>query len=252
MINAFRPFGTALRDLFDDFLLFIMCNLTWALLAIPLYGFALSVAVAGQPVLASIVALLGVVPAGPATGALYDVAFRVTDGRAVKYRDFLAAMRKQARIGVLLTAIATVGLLIVLLNLGFYLSVNNVFGGVMLGFWLYLLVFWCGICLYSFPLAFLQEQPDLRTIARNALLMTIGRPIFTALTMLLMAIVIVLSFIIVAPLALFTSALLAVWATRATRTLIDDARRRREAAALKSASVVASEERGRRGQVRPK
>lgn len=252
MINPFGPFGTALRDLFDDFLLLILCNLTWAVLSVPLWGLAIGVAGAGEPILASIIAMVGVLPGGPATGALYAIAFQITDGRAAKFGDYLAALRQHFRTGLLLSAISVAGFVTILLNLGFYLSVSNLFGGVMLGLWLYLLIFWCGLSLYAFPLAFLQERPDLRTIARNAVLMTIGRPVFTALTLLLMAVIIVISFIIVAPIALFTTALLAVWATRATRKLIDDARRRREEAELKAASVVPADEKGRRGQVRPK
>lgn len=251
MLNPFRPLGTSLRDLFDDFLLLIFCNLLWALMSLPLWGLAFLLFGAGQPFAAGAVALLGVLPAGPATAGLYAVAFRVTDGRASKLSDYFAGLRQHARIGIILTALAVGGLLVALFNLGFYLSVNNLFGGVMLGLWLYLLLFWLGLTLYAFPLAFLQEQPNLRTIARNAFLMAVGRPVFTALTLLLMGVILLISFLLVAPIALFTTAFFAVWATRATRTLIDDARRRRELAEG-TAAQAPDEERGRKGQVRPK
>jgi uncharacterized membrane protein YesL len=251
MINPFRPLGTSLRDLFDDFLLLIICNLLWALISLPIWLLAYSLLVAGAAYAAAATALIGTIPAGAATAGLYAVAFRVTDGLASKVGDYIAGVRQHARIGIILTALAVGGVIIILFNLGFYLTVTNLFGGVMLGLWLYLLIFWLGLMLYAFPLAFLQEQPDLRTIARNAFLMTVGRPVFTALTLLLMGVILLLSLVLVAPIVLFTTAFLAVWATRATRTLIDDARRRREAAEG-APTAPGPEERGRKGQVRPK
>jgi uncharacterized membrane protein YesL len=251
MLNPLRALGSSLRDLFDDFLLLIACNLLWALLSLPLWALAFTLLSAGAPALAAAAALLGVLPAGPATIALYYVAYRITDGRATKIVDFFGAMRQHARIGIMLTGIAFAGLLMILFNLGFYLSVNNAFGGAMLGLWIYLLVFWLGVTLYAFPLAFLQDQPDLRLIARNAFLMSVGRPIFTFLTLVLMALILGLSLFLVVPALLLTVAFLPVWATRATRQLIDDARRRREAAE-EAGGAQAVNEKGRKGQVRPK
>ncbi len=251
MINPFRALGSSLRDLFDDFMLLIICNLLWALLSLPLWLLAYALLGAGQPFAAAATAMIGVLPAGPATAGLYVIAYRVTDGLASKLGDFFVGVRRHARLGIILTGIGMGGLLVILFNLGFYLSVTNLFGGLMLGLWLYLLIFWLGLQIYAFPLAFLQEQPDLRTIARNAFLMTVGRPIFTILTLLLMGAFFLLSALLIAPLVLFSTAFLTVWATRATRTLIDDARRRREAADG-TTKPAADEERGRRGQVRPK
>jgi uncharacterized membrane protein YesL len=251
MINPFRALGSSLRDLFDDFLLLIICNLLWALLSLPLWLLAYVLLGAGQPIAAAATAMIGVLPAGPATAGLFFVAHRVTEGLASKLGAFFTGVRRHARLGIILTGIGMGGLLVILFNLGFYLNVTNLFGGIMLGLWLYLLIFWLGLQIYVFPLAFLQEQPDLRTIARNAFLMAVGRPIFTILTLLLMGAFFLLSSFLIAPLVLFSTAFLTVWATRATRTLIDEARRRREAADG-TAPPAPDEERGRRGQVRPK
>jgi uncharacterized membrane protein YesL len=254
MINPFRTFGSALRDLFDDFMLLIVCNLVWALLSLPLWIFALAMLGAGLPLMAALAALLGVLPAGPATAALFHVAFRVVDGRASKFSDFVDGMRQNVRVGIIITAIAVAGLVLIVVNLGFYIGVSNIFGGLMLGLWLYLLISWLGVLLYAYPLIFFQERPELRLIARNAFLMALGRPIFTFVTLLLMGVLLLLSSYLIVPIVLFTIALFAVWSTRATKTLIDDARRRREeaeaGAAAKGAPVA--EERGRKGQVRPK
>lgn len=251
MINPFRPLGSSLRDLFDDFLLLIVCNVLWAIMSLPIWLLAYTLLLSGAPAVAAVVALVGVLPAGPATAALYAVAYRVTDGRASKVGDFFEALRQHARVGIVLTGVAAAGLVLILVNLSFYLTVGNIFGGLMLGLWLYLLIAWLGVLIYAFPLAFLQERPELRLIARNAFLMALGRPVFTIVTLLLMGVVLLLSAFLAAPIFLFTIALLAVWSTRAAKTLIDDARRRREAAEVKEGPQP-SEEKGRKGQVRPK
>lgn len=251
MINPIRPLGSALRDMFDDFLLLIACNLLWALMSLPIWFFALAVMLAGQPIPGGFVAILGALPAGPATAGLYAVAARLAEGRASKVAHFFEGVRQQARLGITVMAIAVAVLVLVLFNLGFYLSVDNYIGGLMIGLWLYVLIAWLGILVYAFPLIFLQEQPSLRLIGRNAALMALGRPIFTLLTLLLMVVLFVLSAYLIVPVVLFTIALLAVWATRATRTLVDDARRRREAAEA-GAAAAPLDEKGRKGQVRPK
>lgn len=251
MINPIRPLGSALRDLFDDFLLLIACNVLWALMSTPIWIFAVSVLLAGQPIPAGFVTILGVLPAGPATAGLYAVAARLADGRASKLSHFFDGVRQYARIGIIVTGIAVAGLVLILFNIGFYFSVNNYIGGLMIGLWLYLLIAWLGIFLYAYPLIFLQEQPDLRLLARNAALMALGRPIFTISTLLLIGIIFVISAYLIVPIFLFSVAFFAVWAMRATRTLVDDARRRREAAEA-AATPGASDEKGRKGQVRPK
>lgn len=253
MINPFRVLGSSLRDLFDDFLLLILCNLVWALMSLPLWIVAWILLLAGSAPAAAIAAILGALPAGAANGGLFAIAYRVVDGRASKLADFFAGVRENARVAMILTTIAVAGLVLILFNLGFYISVSNIFGGLMLGLWLYLLISWVGVLSYAFPLVFFQERPDLRLIARNAFLMALGRPVFTFLTLLLMAVLLAISTYLVAPLVLFSVAFFAVWSTRATKALIDDARRRREAAEAKAQSGAApSEERGRKGQVRPK
>lgn len=250
MLNPLRPFGSALRDLLDELLVLIVCNLLWALLSLPLWWLAYVTLDAGASLIAVATALLGVLPAGPATAGLYHVVYRVTDGRAVKLADFFAGMRRYATVSWVLTGVWVLGLGIILFNLGFYLNVNNTFSGIMLGFWLYLLLLWSALQIYAFPLVFLQEQPNLRLVARNAFLMVLGRPIFTGITLFLMALILLLSLLLVVPIPLFVVSLLALWGMRATGLLIEDSRRRREAAA--GAQVTPINEQGRKGQVRPK
>ncbi|NTU83030.1 MAG: hypothetical protein HGA45_27290, partial [Chloroflexales bacterium] len=228
MLNPLRALGKALRDLFDDFLLLVVCNIIWSLMCLPIWMFALFLIGAGAWPLAITVALVGVLPAGPATAGLFYVAYRVVDGRASKVADFFAGLRQYARPGWAIIGVATASFLLIGYNLGFYLTVTNLFGAIMLGLWLYGLLFWLGLLLYAPALVFLQEQPDLRMVARNAFLMALGRPIFTFVSLVLAVALLVLSLYLVVPPFLITAALFALWSVHATRQLIEDARRRRE------------------------
>lgn len=250
MLNPFGALGKAMRDLFDDFLLLIVCNMIWALMCLPIWVFALFLLGEGAGLLTIMVALLGVVPAGPATAGIFHIAYRVADGRASRVRDFFVGMRQYARPGWAVVGVATASLLLIGYSLGFYLTVTNLFGAIMLGLWLYGLLFWLSMLLYAPALVVLQERPDLRLVARNAFLMALGRPIFTVLNCLLLVVLLVLSSYLVLPLFLVTMSFFALWSVHAARQLIEDARRRRESA--DPSPVVLPEERGRKGQVRPK
>jgi uncharacterized membrane protein YesL len=250
MLNPFRALGKAVRDMFDDFLLLTLCNLIWAVLSLPLWWVALLPLINGAWLLAGAIALLGVLPAGPATAGLFYVAHRVADGRAAKLGDFFRGMREYARPGWAIMGVATASFLLISYNLSFYTGVDNLFGALMLGLWLYGLIFWLGLLIYAPALVFLQEEPNLRLVARNAFLMALGRPVYTFLTLLLMLAVVLLSAFLLVPMFIITVALLALWSVSAARQLIDDARRRREAA--EGAAAPPSEEKGRKGQVRPK
>jgi hypothetical protein len=194
--------------------------------------------------------MVGVLPAGPATAAMAYVASRVSEGRATRVGEFFGAMRTYARQSWVLLGIWMLGFLIILIDIGFYLGVGNLLGSLILGLWIYLLVVWLALLIYIFPLMALQEQFSLRLIARSAGLMVVGRPIFTVVNLALMLLVIFGSLMVVLPIFMITVAFLNVWSVRAARDLIEDARRRRGEAEAQEAPPV--EEKGRKGQVRPK
>jgi uncharacterized membrane protein YesL len=247
MPRAFRVFWSAIRDFFDEFLFLSACNLIWVALCVPLLGFAFFV-VTDAPVLASAAALLAVLPMGPASVGLAAVAHRISDGRTASFGVFFEAMRRYARPAWIITGIWMVGMLIILFNLTFYNQVDNLFGAVFYGIWLYILIVWLALQIYLFPLLMLQEKPSLRLLVRNGAVLCLGRPVFTLTTLVLMIAIMALSLIVVVPLVLVTIALFAVWGMWATKSLIEADRLKAEAAS--PAPVV--EEKGRRGQVRPK
>ena len=254
----FRVLWRSIRDVFDDMFFLMMTNVIWFVITAPLLLLAGYGLVQGAAGLATVFALLAIIPLGPAMGGLYTVAQRSVEGRTSKLADFFGGMRQYAVLGWKVYGLWMLGLITLLFNLGFYTTMASTVGAVLQILFLYVLLLWLAFLVYIGPLMILQTDKRLVLIARNAALMALGRPLFTLVTLLLMLAIIVLSIlpgILLVP-ALITFALLAVWSFRATVRLIEDAEERRRIAAEKAAAagttVVYSTDKGRGGQIKPR
>src|SRR5439155_25955653 len=108
------------------------------------------------------------------------------------------------------------GLLIILFNLRFYNQMTSSLGSLLSMLFLYFLLIWFALLIYIGPLMLLQTDKRIRVIARNTFLMALGRPIFTLVTLLLMAVIVAISISLpILPLVL-TFSFLALWSFRAT------------------------------------
>ena len=249
-VRVFRALWAACRDVYDELLLLIICNFLWLVIAGPLLSLAFALLVTGSWIAAIIVAMVGSVPFGLASVGLASVSYRATEGLASSWRDFFTGLRRHARMGMVGGAIWMAALIVILVDIYFYSGLGNVVGSVMSIFWLYLLVIWLATLIYLFPLIILQSTPALRTLGRNLLVLALGRPIFTLLTLVLMAVIVAVSiFLPLLPL-IITFALLAQWGFRATLLLIKEMEDRRAAEA--EANVEAVKDKGRKGQIRLK
>lgn len=226
-MRAFRAFWAACKDAFDELRWIAVNNLVWAILSIPLLFFAFNAFVAGFWLFAVVLSMLAVIPLGPSTAALVAVSYKISDGRAVKWADYFSAMRQYAVSSWKVMGIWMAVLLFIVLDLFFYSGIANAFGFGMTIFWFYVLVLWFGTLIYVFPLLILQEQFNLRQLARNTFLLTMGRPIFTLITLiLLITVVVISSFVPILP-VFFTFGFLAQCSMRATMELVKEAEERR-------------------------
>jgi uncharacterized membrane protein YesL len=249
-MNIFSTLWKSLKDLFEDLFILAMVNLMWLLINAPLV-------IAAFLTLSSstfffIVLLLGVLTLGPANAGLYAVAERVTDGRTSSGRDVVDGLRSYAKLSWKIYGLWMVGLIVILVNLQFYSQNSSTIASFLYVVFIYFLVVWCGFLIYIGPLMILQTDKRIRTIARNAALMTFGRPLFTLVTLALMAIIVFASIWLPILMLLATAAFMAVWSFRATLTLITEAEARRVAAEEKAAGVTAKPDKGRGGQIRPR
>lgn len=249
-MNIFRTLWKSLKDLFEDLFILAMVNLLWLLINTPLAVAAFFTF--GSPSAFYIVLLLGVLTLGPANAGLYAVAERVADGRTSSWRDFIAGLRGYAKLSWKVYGLWMVGLIVILVNLQFYSQIDSPITSFLYVLFLYFSVVWFGFLMYIGPLMVLQTDKRIRTIARNAALMTFGRPLFTLVTLALMAIVVATSIWLPILLLLATAAFMAVWSFRATLTLVSEAEARRAAAEEKAGAVNTTPDKGRGGQIRPR
>lgn len=253
----FRVVWKSIKDVFDEMFLMILTNLLWCAISAPLLGLAAYAGIQGAALPATILAMLGVLPLGPANAGIYTIAQRATEGRTSKVNMFFAAMREHAVFSWKVYGAWMAGLITILFNYTFYRDWNSGAGAFMQVLFIYMFFIWLAFLIYIGPLMLLQSDKRLRTVARNAALMTFGRPIFTLVTLVMMVVISILAMIpglILLP-GLILFALLSVWGFNATNRLIEEAEERRrkaeeEAAAAGSANY--SNEKGRGGQVRPR
>ncbi|MBK9715698.1 MAG: DUF624 domain-containing protein [Kouleothrix sp.] len=247
-MNIFRTFWRSVKDLFEDLFILGIVNILWVLINAPL-GLALLL-VANSTGLIFIVLLLGVLTIGPANAGLYAIAERVADGRTSSWRDFFAGLRANAVLSWKVYGLWMLGLLVILFNLQFYNLNGSLFGSIVSILFLYLGLVWFGTLIYIGPLMQIQTDKRIRTIARNAALMTFGRPVFTIVTLLMMTVIMVTSIWLPILAILAAISFMAIWSFRATLTLIAEADARRNKA--EEAASAKPPDKGRGGQIRPR
>jgi uncharacterized membrane protein YesL len=254
-MGAFRVFWKAGRDLFDELFGLMFVNLLWMLISLPLLAIAFWLFSTGFPIPAGIVALLGVLPLAPASAGLTLIAQRVTEGRTFDWRMFFDGFRELRVLSWQVYGIWMLGLILILVNLGFYGLIEGGIGAVLTILFLYILLIWFALLSYLGPLTVLQRDRRARMVWRNAAVLALGRPFFTLLTTVLMALIATLSVWIPLLLLLLTASFFAVWGFRATTTVIADAEERRRARDEQQAAdggPPPNTEKGRGGQIRPR
>jgi uncharacterized membrane protein YesL len=255
-MSIFRVLWLSLKDVFDELFTLMAVNLIWVVMSAPLIIVAVFLLGAGSTVLGIIVALLAVLPLAPANAGLYTIAQRVSEGRVIAWRLFFEGFREYLRLSWQVYGLWAIGLFLIIGNFSFYGGIASGLGTFVRILLLYLLVVWFGLLIYIGPLMVLQTDKRLRVIARNAFVMVFGRPIFTLVTLLLMALlgVVLGTFVPLLPL-LLTFSFLAIWGFRATSALVADAEARRAAQEERTAAAASNSlntDKGRGGQVRPR
>jgi uncharacterized membrane protein YesL len=252
----FRVLWLSLKDVFDELFTLMAVNLLWVVLSAPLILVAVFLISAGSTAFGIIIALLAVLPLAPSNAGLYTIAQRVSEGRVIAWRLFFEGFRQYLRLSWQVYGLWAVGLILIISNLSFYSGGGAGLGAFVRILLLYLLLVWFGLLIYIGPLMILQTDKRLRVIARNAFLMVLGRPIFTLVTLILMALLgVALGTMLPILPFLLTFSFLAIWSFRATTALVADAEARRAAQEERAATTVsnpASTEKGRGGQVRPR
>jgi uncharacterized membrane protein YesL len=167
------------------------------------------------------VGTLLVVTAAPATAGLHQVANRMANYKRVDSSFFWEAARANVGRGWLLYLVNLLIPVIIFVSILFYLATDGwlrVFGFVCI----WLLIFALMIGQYYFPLFWQQDEPNLRLILRNAVLLALQHPLYTFLMLLFQIFLLALSVAITLPLFLLAPALIAISANFALTGMLQE------------------------------
>jgi hypothetical protein len=226
-MKIFPVLWRGIRATYDDLLLYVVLTVYWWIGTIPVLFafFAFMQAIATGDVIWWLGVLLGIALSpisSAATAGLHRVANRAANYKRIDASFFWEGVRMHLKKGWLLYAGNLVAIGGVLLNIQFYLrSPSDVMRLIGIAWiWGLLLLFLMGQ--YFFPLFWQQDEPRLRLILRNSLVLTFRYPLFTFILLLYQIVTLAVSVGFALLLFLITPALLAVTTNVAVVHLLQD------------------------------
>lgn len=153
--------------------------------------------------------VLLVVTAAPATMGLNAVANRIANYRRTGTEFFWSAARSNILRSWLLFGGMLVAFILIVVNIYWY----SAFAGWPRLFtvaWLWVLLLFCMVGQYLFPLLNQQVEPDIKMALRNAGLLVMRSPLYSALALLFQLVLVAISVFLVAPVLLLLPALIAL------------------------------------------
>jgi uncharacterized membrane protein YesL len=197
-MKAFVVMGRTLKAVYDDLFLCVFLSLIWW----------------GGTIL--------IVTAAPATVGVNHVANRIANYKRVDTSFFWEGARTNVGRGWLLYLISLLVPFIIFTSVLFYLSTTGWLR--ILGFvcvWLFIFVLMIGQ--YYFPLFWQQDEPNIRLILRNAVLLALQHPLYTLLMLIFNLLLIGVSVAITLPVLLLTPAVIAISMNFALTGMLQDA-----------------------------
>lgn len=213
-MKSFYIMGRALKGVYDELFLCVFLSVAWWVATIPaLFVLWLAITLApsgwGILILGIPLLLLALVPSAMATNGLTEVAHRVANYKRVDSSFFWEGVRSNIWRSWLLYVFSIGVPLLLAVNIWFYFAAE--------GFWRFLGIFFVWLVIlvlmmgqYIFPLFWQQDEPDLRLVLRNAILLALRYPLYTFLLLLFQIILIALSAAITLPLFLLGPAAVAM------------------------------------------
>jgi uncharacterized membrane protein YesL len=202
-VRAFQTLWQAVRDLYEELLLFAGVSALWWLSA------------------------LLIVPGPPVAAGLYYLAARVVGEQRVDFGFFWEKTKQSFRKSWPVAGINLLTLVLILVNITFYSGLSNLLRYATI-IWTYLLLMWLAMQIYLFPMLYRMDEPRLGPMLRNALMLALARPGYTFLLLILLGLATVLSVMLPLLLIFVWPALFALVGTRAAVTVITDVAERQQ------------------------
>ncbi len=172
-------------DVYDGLLPLVTINILW---------FVLSLTVVFMP---------------PATASLYEIAFRSNKGEGPQVQAFLGAVRRWLVKSWLWSAATLVLVFASVLAFEFYGAQRTAAGDILFAASSVLTIFLWLVQFYFWPYMFFQEESLILPAVRNAAFTVLGDPLFALLNVGVAFALLVLSVLLIAPIALITPAVIA-------------------------------------------
>lgn len=196
MIDAWTVIGSAVSDIRDIGVYLVALNILW------FFSSAL------------------IVTAPPATAALYAVTRDLGYGNRVERLDFFRLMRRYFWTGWRWGLLNMVAVTLYGANLWFYTLLDPPLNFLGRGFWTAAFLLWLVTQMYCFPVLLEQERPVVRTAARNAFVLVLLHPVFTAILALFAATLVLASIMVAYFWIFFTVSILCYFYNRTVWYLI--------------------------------
>lgn len=191
LIDAWTVIGGALSDIRDIGVFLVALNILW------FFSSAL------------------IITAPPATAALYAITRQFSYGKRVERFDFFRLMKRYLWTGWRWGVLNIVVMAIYGANIWFYSSLGPPLDFVGRGFWTAAFLLWLVTQMYCFPVLLEQEKPIVRIAARNAFVLVLRHPAFTAMFTLFAATLTLASIMVAYFWIFFTVSLLCYFYNRA-------------------------------------
>jgi protein-S-isoprenylcysteine O-methyltransferase Ste14 len=150
-----------------------------------------------------------IVTAPMTTAGVQNVANRIANYKRSNFDFFWSGARTHIGRGVLLFFILLLAPPLVVFSINFYFQQQGwlVLFGILMA-WVLLILLMGGQ--YFFPLFWQQNEPDLKLIVRNGLLISVRHPLYSILMLLFQGVLIALSFVLVVPVMLLLPGMIAL------------------------------------------
>jgi hypothetical protein len=226
MVDALRMLRYSLRDFWDEFVTLVTMNLVWSLTAaLPIL--VLLIPAGSNPLLRLAAALVILLPAFVATGALCFVANQVARGKIANWGMFSTGVRRYWAKSLIVGGMNIVALLLLASNLQFYAVVlEGIWTNFALSIWLVVGVYWGLVQIYWFPMILELKNEKVFLALRNAVVMVIASPGFSIALGLILLVLSVLCIVLTVPAVLLMAAVLLLAANHATRSRLAQARKK--------------------------
>jgi uncharacterized membrane protein YesL len=206
-------------------------GLIWFIVAValPLGVFSLTTTYAPMPALIVGATLVALIPAPPATAAIYHVAAELARERRIEFGYFWKGFKTHFWQSLKMGGILLLSGAVLVIDVLFYFSSQSTVFSVIgfLGLWA--LLFWLAIQVHLFPVLVMQEEPRIGLVLKNAALLTLAYPFFVLGILIVALLATALSTLLVfVLLATLWMPFIAVLFCRATRSSLDQVQSFRE------------------------